>query len=42
MGNYVSRMGNYVIAIPSELGNYMSADRLISHWASVGMPQFRR
>ena len=26
MGNYVIGVGNYVIATPSELGNYMSAD----------------
>ena len=26
MGNYVIEVGNYVIASPSELGNYMSAD----------------
>jgi hypothetical protein len=26
MGNYVIRVGNYVSANPSELGNYMSAD----------------
>jgi len=26
MGNYVSEVGNYVIATPSDLGNYMSAD----------------
>jgi hypothetical protein len=28
MGNYVIGAGNYVIANPSELGNYMSADSL--------------
>ena len=28
MGNYVSEVGNYVIATPSDLGNYMSADTL--------------
>ena len=28
MGNYVIEVGNYVIATPSELGNYMSADTL--------------
>jgi hypothetical protein len=27
MGNYVIEVGNYVIANPSELGNYMSADK---------------
>ena len=26
MGNYVIGAGNYVIATPSELGNYLSAD----------------
>ena len=26
MGNYVIEVGNYVIANPSQLGNYMSAD----------------
>ena len=26
MGNYVIGVGNYLIAIPSELGNYMLAD----------------
>jgi hypothetical protein len=26
MGNYVIGVGNYVIATPSELGNYMIAD----------------
>ena len=26
MGNYVIEVGNYVIATPSELGNYVSAD----------------
>jgi hypothetical protein len=26
MGNYVIGVGNYVIATPSDLGNYMSAD----------------
>ena len=26
MGNYVIGVGNYVIATPSKLGNYMSAD----------------
>jgi hypothetical protein len=26
MGNYVIEAGNYVIATPSELGNYMIAD----------------
>ena len=26
MGNYVIGVGNYVIATPSELGDYMSAD----------------
>jgi hypothetical protein len=26
MGNYVIEVGNYVIATPSELGNYLSAD----------------
>ena len=26
MGNYMIGVGNYVIATPSELGNYMSAD----------------
>jgi hypothetical protein len=26
MGNYVIEVGNYVIATPSELGNYMIAD----------------
>jgi hypothetical protein len=26
MGNYVIGVGNYMIATPSELGNYMSAD----------------
>ncbi len=29
MGNYVIGVGNYVIATPSELGNYMSADTLL-------------
>jgi hypothetical protein len=28
MGNYVIGVGNYVIATPSELGNYMSADNI--------------
>ena len=28
MGNYVIGVGNYVIATPSELGNYMSADTM--------------
>ena len=28
MGNYVIGVGNYVIATPSELGNYMSADNV--------------
>jgi hypothetical protein len=28
MGNYVIEVGNYVIVSPSELGNYMIADRL--------------
>jgi hypothetical protein len=28
MGNYVIEAGNYVIANPSDLGNYMSADTL--------------
>ena len=28
MGKYVSEVGNYVIATPSDLGNYMSADTL--------------
>jgi hypothetical protein len=28
MGNYVIEVGNYVIATPSELGNYMIADNL--------------
>jgi len=27
MGNYVIGVGNYVIATPSKLGNYMSADK---------------
>jgi hypothetical protein len=27
MGNYVIAVGNYVIVTPSELGNYMSADK---------------
>ena len=27
MGNYVIEVGNYVIATPSELGNYLSADK---------------
>jgi hypothetical protein len=26
MGNYVIGVGNYVIATPSKLGNYMNAD----------------
>ena len=30
MGNYVIGVGNYVIASPSELGNYMIADTLLS------------
>jgi hypothetical protein len=29
MGNYVIGAGNYVIASPSELGNYLSADTRI-------------
>ena len=29
MGNYVIGVGNYVIVSPSELGNYVSADK---HW----------
>ena len=28
MGNYVIGAGNYLIATPSELGNYMIADTL--------------
>jgi hypothetical protein len=28
MGNYVIGVGNYVIVSPSELGNYMIADKL--------------
>jgi hypothetical protein len=28
MGNYVIRVGNYVIATPSEVGNYKIADTL--------------
>ena len=28
MGNYVIEAGNYVIATPSELGNYLIADTL--------------
>ena len=28
MGNYVIGVGNYMIVSPSELGNYMSADKL--------------
>jgi hypothetical protein len=27
MGNYVIAVGNYVIVSPSELGNYMIADK---------------
>ena len=30
MGNYVSEVGNYLSARPSDLGNYMSAD-MITH-----------
>jgi hypothetical protein len=30
MGNYVIGAGNYVIATPSELGNYMIADTVIA------------
>jgi hypothetical protein len=30
MGNYVIGVGNYVIVSPSELGNYMIADRRIA------------
>jgi hypothetical protein len=28
MGNYVIGVGNYVIANPSKLGNYLSADNI--------------
>jgi len=35
MGNYVSEVGNYVIATPSDLGNYMSAD-IRAHRAAGG------
>ena len=35
MGNYVIGVGNYVIATPSKLGNYMSADNLPAIMASV-------
>ena len=28
MGNYVSGVGNYLSAKPSDLGNYVSADKL--------------
>ena len=31
MGNYVSEVGNYLSANPSDLGNYVSADR-VSSW----------
>jgi hypothetical protein len=38
MGNYVIGVGNYMIATPSELGNYMSADssrHRLTHRASL-------
>ena len=31
MGNYVIEVGNYVIVSPSQLGNYMSADKQGGH-----------
>ena len=34
MGNYVIGVGNYVIATPSKLGNYMSADNPLARSVS--------
>jgi hypothetical protein len=35
MGNYVIGVGNYVIATPSELGNYVIADSQFRHVVQV-------
>jgi hypothetical protein len=36
MGNYVSEVGNYLSARPSDLGNYVSADTLLAeHFATT-------
>jgi hypothetical protein len=36
MGNYVSEVGNYLSARPSDLGNYVSADTWMSAAKAVG------
>ena len=41
MGNYVSEVGNYVNANPSELGNYVSADTH-SATSGAGVPALSR